>query len=507
MLPSLSLLFLLGLTAQTPAPANPAAVIAPLVGHEVAAVVHVDLNRLDFQETVKKLAGAFATEKQFARSIDSANSVVDSLKKANARELFVMIDPSDYPNLPLFVFTLKPGSDPKPLQNVIQGLLPQYGLKSAVVEVIGDLVVGGPPQLVAFARMRKYPPRADLAAALAASDNAPAKILIIPSFVQRKALEESITTLPREFGGGPITTFTQGLIWATLMLNSGDQPSLKLRIQGKDAATAGQLADLARHSKAFAAERAKQDPLTAPFAGMVDNLNLQTIQDQVIMEISPGQMAELFIPLAQAVQETSRRAECVKNLKQIGLAMLNYHEANKAFPRQATLDKSCQPLLSWRVQILPFLDQQELYNQFHLDEPWDSPHNKSLISKMPAVFACPSSKHAASEGKTCYLVPHGERTILSGKQGGRLQDVFDGTTRTMMAAEMGDDAAVIWSKPDDWQIGGIVDFKPLLGHHPGGTNILFADSSLRFVKQTISREVLKALITRDGGEVINPDAF
>jgi prepilin-type processing-associated H-X9-DG protein len=77
----------------------------------------------------------------------------------------------------------------------------------------------------------------------------------------------------------------------------------------------------------------------------------------------------------------------------------------------------------------------------------------------------------------------------------------------MMAAEMGDDAAVIWSKPDDWQIGGIFDFKPLQGHHPGGTNILFADGSLRFVKQTISRAMLKALITRDGGEVINPDTF
>jgi prepilin-type processing-associated H-X9-DG protein len=113
----------------------------------------------------------------------------------------------------------------------------------------------------------------------------------------------------------------------------------------------------------------------------------------------------------------------------------------------------------------------------------------------------------ASEGKTCYLVPHGERTILAGKQGGRLQDDFDGTTRTMMAAEIGDDAAVIWSKPDDWQIGGIVDFKPLLGYHPGWTNILFADGSLRFVKQTISRAMLKALLTRDGGEVISPDAY
>ncbi len=76
-----------------------------------------------------------------------------------------------------------------------------------------------------------------------------------------------------------------------------------------------------------------------------------------------------------------------------------------------------------------------------------------------------------------------------------------------MAAEVGDDASVIWTKPDDWKIGATVDFKPLLGQNPGGTNILFADGSLRFVKETITQAVLRAFLTRDGGEMIIPDAF
>ena len=76
-----------------------------------------------------------------------------------------------------------------------------------------------------------------------------------------------------------------------------------------------------------------------------------------------------------------------------------------------------------------------------------------------------------------------------------------------MVAEAGDDAAVIWTKPDDWEIGETVDFKPLMGHHPKGSNFLFADGSVRFIVETIKPAVLKALLTRDGGEVINANDF
>ena len=304
-----------------------------------------------------------------------------------------------------------------------------------------------------------------------------------------------------------ITDFTQGLSWGTLMLIPSDKPGLKLLIQAKEKAAATQLAALARHGQSFATRWMKQNPLISPLAGLLEKLNLVQAGDQLVMQVGPELMGKLIIPSVQAVQESNRRAGCVKNLKQIGYATLDFHEAKKAFPRQASVDQSGKPLLSWRVQILPYLDQQALFDKFHHDEPWDSPHNKTLISQMPAVFMCPGSRHAASEGKTCYLVPHGERTVLSGEKGGKLGDIFDGTTRTMMAADLGDQAAVTWTKPDDWKIGSPIDVKPLFGHHKGGTNILCVDGSVHFIKETITQTLLKALITRDGGEVISSDAF
>ena len=101
-----------------------------------------------------------------------------------------------------------------------------------------------------------------------------------------------------------------------------------------------------------------------------------------------------LLPAVQSSREAARRAQCVNNLKQIALAMHNYHSANNAFPQTRDLDEKGKPLLSWRVAILPYIEQQELYNKFKLDEPWDSPHNKALLKEMPPIYRCPSRTKA-----------------------------------------------------------------------------------------------------------------
>src|SRR5262245_25506596 len=87
---------------------------------------------------------------------------------------------------------------------------------------------------------------------------------------------------------------------------------------------------------------------------------------------------------------TSRRFESSKNSRKIAVAILSYHNAHLQFPPPAGHDKDGLQLLSWRVHVLPFLGEQDLYNEFHLNEPWDSEHNKSLIARMPAVFKNPA---------------------------------------------------------------------------------------------------------------------
>ena len=182
-----------------------------------------------------------------------------------------------------------------------------------------------------------------------------------------------------------------------------------------------------------------------------------------------GLLVGLLLPARMASNEAARRAQCTNNLKQIGLAYHNYHAATNAFPAPAIADKDGKPLLSWRVAILPYVEQQELYNKFKLDEPWDSPHNKALIKEMPPVYLCPSRKNPA-EGTTTYRVFVGDGAMFQEGQGTPLEAITDGTSNTVMVVEATD--AVPWTKPDDLKFDP--NAKPTLNGagspHPGGFN-------------------------------------
>ncbi len=187
----------------------------------------------------------------------------------------------------------------------------------------------------------------------------------------------------------------------------------------------------------------------------------------------------LLLPAVQAGREAARRMQSSNNLKQIGLAMHNYAYANKSFPPAYAADKDGKPLLSWRVHILPYVNQAELYKQFHLDEPWDSEHNKPLIAQMPAVYKHPNSA-VSGQGKTNYLTVRGEKAVFPGTKGVTLKEIIDGTSNTIMTVEVSDEKAVVWTKPDDFEYDEKDPLKGLVGLSPGGFNAGFADGSVRF---------------------------
>lgn len=211
-----------------------------------------------------------------------------------------------------------------------------------------------------------------------------------------------------------------------------------------------------------------------------------------------GVLVALLLPAVQAAREAARRSQSVNNMKQIGLAMHIYHDRHKTFPARAMFDKNGKPLLSWRVQILPYIEQQELYRQFHLDEPWDSEHNKKLIPLMPALYHNPSSP--PRPGMAHFLGVSGKGLIFDGTKGRPISEITDGTSNTIMVVEVDPDRAVTWTKPDDWEYNAA---KPLAGlgkAHPGGFNALLADGSVRFIAASIDARVFHAMLTIDGND-------
>jgi Protein of unknown function (DUF1559) len=204
--------------------------------------------------------------------------------------------------------------------------------------------------------------------------------------------------------------------------------------------------------------------------------------------------------------QLTARDQSANNLKEIGLAMLNYESEKRKMPPRAVFDKEGKPLLSWRVLILPYMEEAALYQQFHLDEPWDSEHNKALLAKMPKAYGDPQQKTDA--GKTVYLAVVGKGFGFEGKEPLRLAAMLDGTSKTAAVVEASAENAVPWTKPDDWEPDENNLLKGLADTQPGGAfQVVFFDCHVDNIKRTIDPKILKSILTRNGGEPYGYDAI
>ena len=215
-----------------------------------------------------------------------------------------------------------------------------------------------------------------------------------------------------------------------------------------------------------------------------------------------GVLAALLLPAVQAAREAARRMQSSNNMKQISLALLNYHDVHGTFPPAVVSDASGKPLYSGRVLLLPFLEQQALFEQFHKDEAWDSPNNLPLTQQSLKIFQDPSAPPSAS-GQTDYLFVTGTGTAMEpNPRGMKIADITDGTSNTMAMVEF-KGSGVNWAQPRDFDVTQPTALPP--GNHPGGNIVMMYDGSVRFVTKNISPQTVHQLATRAGGEVItNP---
>ena len=252
----------------------------------------------------------------------------------------------------------------------------------------------------------------------------------------------------------------------------------------------------------------------------------------------------LLFPLIKQMREAARRDLTRNNLRQIGLAIHNYHDANKLFPPQGVLypdpqfrndhRSNAEPKpklgLSWCVRILPYIWHAALYKQFDWNQPWEHPTNRALLHSMPDVYVSPN--RPMNDGKTVYLgvtyPVNFDFTMVSNQEiasflAGTIFDnhpsrrvglsavgerhVPDGTTNTIAVLEANADMAVDWIKPDDWELDLMNPHHGLGTLRPGGFMALFADGSIRFIAMTIDdRNLLRMFCRNDREQIELPKA-
>jgi prepilin-type processing-associated H-X9-DG protein len=477
--------------------------ITPFVGDEIAMVAHLDLTRIELKTLVPLMLGKLADEEEVSEWSGKASKWVASLRAAGAKDLYILVEPLDIPGPPIAVVPLEAGVDAKAIGQVLCGTggqKPPYAWPTCAT--IRGTVFAGTNAALDRVRRPVAKPRPELAEAFSRAGDGAAQVLLIPSAVQRRVFAELVPTLPKELGGGPMTDVTTGMRWMAFGLTEGPTPRFRWIVQATDPASARSLLAIGQ-AGVNSAQMAKGDGLAD-----LSKIEAKVVGDRVEANLDVAQASGLVaIPLHSATA-ASRRSVCINNMKMLGLAFHNYHAARGHFPPAASRGKDGKPLLSWRVYLLPYMEQQALFKEFHLDEPWDSDHNKTLIARMPELYACPAeARKLRKAGKTTYLVPVGKATIFDGSDGVKLKDITDGTSNTIFVVDASDSLAVIWTKPDDWEVDPDMHKAALFGHHDRGTNFTFADGSVRFIKSTVSDATLRLLLTRAGGEVANNDDY
>jgi hypothetical protein len=237
---------------------------------------------------------------------------------------------------------------------------------------------------------------------------------------------------------------------------------------------------------------------------MEKNGNLITTRIERVDELAGliGLIEFSSVPLA-TIYQMLPRPKSETNLETLAIALHSYEAVHRRIPARVVKDKSDRPLLSWRVLLLPYIGEEELYSQFHLDEPWDSEHNKKLLQRMPSVYGNPQAD--LPQGYTTYIAPHGmaERKDQTAWdiEPLMMRQISDGLANTAAIVEVQPQSAVPWTKPEDFDLREreLLDF---IGAPPAGGLIVMLDSTCYDFSRWKDKRKFKGLLSVQGGEAV-----
>ncbi|MCY2970752.1 MAG: DUF1559 domain-containing protein [Planctomycetota bacterium] len=239
-------------------------------------------------------------------------------------------------------------------------------------------------------------------------------------------------------------------------------------------------------------EEVGKDPVFKALAAMVKSVSI--MDDKVTIVITDF---DPYFEIAARINEQNQAkvaaAQSMGKVKNIATALLAYHKDKGKFPPAATLSKEGKPLLSWRVQILPYLGHNLLYKQFKQNEPWDSEHNKKLIRRIPPSFR--ETQDDLNKGNTPFQAPVGLATIFPpGGTGTNSIQIINELSNTIMIVKVPEDKSAIWTKPEDWEIDVNLSAKDLLKGFTNAIVFACADGEVKTMPLKVAEDNIKSML-------------
>ncbi len=356
----------------------------------------------------------------------------------------------------------------------------------------GDVTLGGSQRLIDALQDRNGEPTEQLLSGIRSCDGPHGIAVATPAYVMMTAMGFLKSMIDDENVGELASTAEamSTIKWLTL---SGDLPPSKVRLSIKtDSPEAAN--QLSSFWKNYTNKRLKEKSVA--LAADVDGAS-------VVLASTSEQQSAQMLKAFQELGAYQGPSGAVNAMQQIGLALHNYHDSHhQHLPAQSLVDADGRRLLSWRVLILPYLGHGALYKQFHLDEPWDSPHNLKLAEAMPPVYRSAESQQVGP-GKTRILAPMTKDSVF-GRPGAPLQfrNIVDGLSNTIWFVQAAPEHAVVWTKPEDLLVDGADPVGSIVSGKSKGFWAGFVDGAVMFLSRENAADTINAMITFDGKDKI-----
>jgi hypothetical protein len=530
---------LLLLVSHAAAAADHAA-IAPYLTDDVDGVGCLDLTRIDLPKIVDELlrVGIIpeAAQAEARRDAATLQAEASGLRQLGVRRAYVLFRVNDVVEGTMtWVVEVERGGNAAETARLLnkhrQAFMSPAGTPASMLRdfllprefsAINETIVaaGTERQLAGvkeLAGQSRRTPREDAMAALAGLGDADAGLAIIGDADSRRVVREMLPPLPAPLAAIDGKLLADDLRWAGVAVKFPPKFELAITADATTPEVAQTLEQAVSNSMALAKglllkeivqgpsthrERAKGLlPLLSLVAPRVEGTRLTITFGDDADEVAF--MRDFLPALTQSMRTAAYHTSRMHRFKQVGLGLANYDSARKQYPAAASRDADGRPLLSWRVQILPYMEHVDLWKQFKLDEPWDSEHNRKLIDRMPDMYADPDPDVRAAigdRGRTTCLAPIAAGTVFGGRDGIKYSDMKDGGSNTVMALEVVPERAVVWTKPDDWEIDVANPLNGVKRNDRDGFVAAWGDGHASIITNDVDAKQFLGDLTYAGGE-------
>ena len=474
-------------------------------------LLKVDSDQLAIPERIQKMRDEYK-DKPIASLIDASQRNLASIRELTKGQTVCLSVDMPYTTAVLLRATAPKSVLASDLEKIAKHLAGQIAISDRSTTELTKLDIGTDPSMTPASEPPAMPAEqaARWQAALEANKEFPVQgVMMLPDYVI-KTFREIKPDLPEELGGGSAEWLLDGARWISLGLDTKNATARIVVQSGSEEGAKIFAKNFPKLVRSVMKKVAPDKESALAFSVLIGMIKPELSGDRVVVSLTDDEnnqsLLQFAATVASSIMAPITATTTSNRMRQFALGFHNYQSAYQAFPTYLNMAKTkAKSGLSWRVHVLPFIGFNELYQEFKLDEAWDSPHNIKLLPKMPAIYLPTGDMNEAVEIKpyhTTYVAPIGKKTVFGQDEPMQFRNITDGTSNTIAFVELKREHAIPWTSPEEYPIDESNPTAKLRDYN-GRTVIAMFDGSVTNLKLDLPKETWLALFTRNGGEVVN----